>query len=106
MVINVYNMIEGHRYLSRGDCSGRHDCNILDNIIYQFSEERFIAMFGMHRASFWQLVNVLKNAGEVGYWDGREQVAKAAGGRYTVSTNCSYLIRFRCSWRRKRTKWD
>jgi len=38
-------------------------------------------MFRMHRPSFWQLVNILKDASERGYWDGREYVARTAGGR-------------------------
>jgi len=78
MLVNAHDVIEGHRYLSRGDGAGRHDSNVLDNIIYEFSEDRFLAMF---RMPFWQLVNILKDAGGRGYWDGREHVARTAGGR-------------------------
>jgi len=83
MLVHGHDVIKGHRYLSRSDGAGagRHDSNILDNIIYKFSEDRSLAMFRMHRPSFWQLGNILKDAGGRGYWDGQEHVVRTVGGR-------------------------
>jgi len=39
--------------------------------IYQYPETAFLALFRMHRASFWQLVKISTQAGRRGYWDHR-----------------------------------
>ena len=75
--VYIYSIIDSHRYLSRGD-AGRHETDILDDIIYRFSEERFLMMFRMQRPSFWQLIKVLQDAGKADYWDKRDP---ATGGR-------------------------
>lgn len=80
VLVNVHSIIESNRYLTRGGGAGHHDANILENIIYQFSDEWFLTMFRIHRPSFWQLGTVLENAGNHGYWDGRD-LASGAGGR-------------------------
>ena len=79
VLVHTHAIIHSNRYLSRSD-AGRHQGDILDNLIYEFSNERFLNTFRMHRSSFWQLVNVLEEAGGVGYWDGRE-VVPGMGGR-------------------------
>ena len=37
---------------------------ILENIIYESSDDRFLVMFQMHKPSFWQLVKELQGADE------------------------------------------
>jgi len=63
ILVEVHGIIEFDWYLSRDSSAGRHDDDILDNIIYEFSDNRFLAMFQMHRPSFWHLVDVLHEAG-------------------------------------------
>ena len=41
LLIHVHAIIAEHRYLSRSDYAGRHTGDILDNIIHEFSEDRF-----------------------------------------------------------------
>ena len=72
LLINIHIIISDYRYFAaRGESAGRHNDDILDNIIYDFSKERFLAMFPMHRSSFWLISNILEEAGGAGYWDGR-----------------------------------
>ncbi|KAF8419774.1 hypothetical protein EV426DRAFT_676658 [Tirmania nivea] len=51
--------------------AGRHDIDILNTYIYEYPETAFLTLFRMHRASFWQLVKILTQAGRGGYWDHR-----------------------------------
>ena len=69
--VNIHSIVNSHRYLSRGN-AGHHNSDILGDIIYHFSEDRFLVMFRLHRPAFWQLVSILEDAGGPGYWDGRE----------------------------------
>lgn len=81
VLFHTHSVIHFNRYLSRSNDAGRHQGNILDNLIHEFSDERFLNTFRMHRSSFWQLVQVLEEAGGAGYWDGRELIPAAHGGR-------------------------
>ena len=77
-LLNIHTVIETNRYFSRSG-AGRHEgLDIIDNIIYEFSNDRFLAMFRMSRSSFWQLVHILEDAGGAGYWDAR---IRGSGGR-------------------------
>jgi len=51
--------------------AGKHDIDILEAAIREYPETAFLALFRMHRASFWQLVEMLTQASEGGYWDPR-----------------------------------
>ena len=45
-LVKMHSMIESHRYFSRGtNSAGRHDTDIIDNIIYEFSEDRLSIFF-------------------------------------------------------------
>jgi len=70
-LLAVRDIIATHRYLSRDVGAGRHEIDILEAYIYQYPETAFLALFRMHRASFWQLVEILTQAGRRGYWDHR-----------------------------------
>ena len=78
ILLNIHTIIESQRYFSRGS-AGRHEgLDIINNIIYEFSDDKFLAMVRMSRSSFWQLVNILEDAGGEGYWDAR---IPGSGGR-------------------------
>ena len=66
-LLELYEMVSSHRYLSRDTSASRHDIDILEAYIYQYPETAFLALFRMHRASFWQLVEVLTKAGGENY---------------------------------------
>ncbi|RPB21775.1 hypothetical protein L211DRAFT_417526 [Terfezia boudieri ATCC MYA-4762] len=70
-LLAVQEIIAAHRYLSRDTSAGRPDIDILNAYIYEYPETAFLALFRMHRASFWQLVQILTQAGTEGYWDHR-----------------------------------
>ena len=65
--------IASHRYLSLRDISaGRLDSDVLEAYIYEYPGTTFLVLFRMHRASFWQLVTILSDAGGQDYWDQRQ----------------------------------
>ena len=70
-LMDIREIIGSHRYLSHDMNAGRHASNTLEDYIHQFSEKTFLEFFRMHRASFWQLVDVLTQAGGEKYWDYR-----------------------------------
>jgi len=58
---------------------GRHDSDIMGTI-YGLPEYLFLTIFRMHPPSFWQLFNVLKDAGRRGTWMAESKLGEAAGG--------------------------
>ena len=60
-------MIVFHRYLSHNTSAGRISFDILEAYIHEYSESAFLALFHMHKASFWQLIEVLTEAGGEAY---------------------------------------
>ena len=66
----IKDMICSYRYLSRGPSgsAGRHGSNSLEAYIYKYRESAFLTLFRMHRRSFWQLVELLSEAGGQEYW--------------------------------------
>ena len=52
-LMNVHSVISDHRYFATHcDSPGRQTDHILNNIIYDLSNDQFLAMFPMHRSSF------------------------------------------------------
>ena len=71
-LFDAHDMIISHRYLSHDMSAGRHaNIDILESYIHEYPETVFLALFCMHRASFWQLVELLTEAGGEKYWDHR-----------------------------------
>ena len=70
-LLQVHEIVASHRYLSHDTSAGRQDIDILEAYIREYPETAFLALFRMHRASFWQLVEVLTKASGEKYWDGR-----------------------------------
>ena len=61
--------LAAYRYLAPCDITaGRHTADTLKDYIWEFPERTFLAFFHMHRASFWQLVDVLTKAEGDEYW--------------------------------------
>jgi len=89
-LITIQDVIASQRYLSRAGSAGKHDIDILEAIIHRYSETAFLALFRMHRASFWNLVDMLTQAGEGGYWD---QLARQLARR---------IARWRARWGARR----
>ena len=56
-LVDIREAVTSHRYRSRDDSAGWHIGNTLEEYIYEFPEKTFLALFRMHRASFWQLVD-------------------------------------------------
>jgi len=54
-------------YLPRNTSAGRHNVDALEAYIQQYSEIAFLTLFGMHRNSFWYIVQLLTEAGGEGY---------------------------------------
>jgi len=55
----VQEVIAAHGYLSRDTNAGRHEIDTLEAYIREYPESAFLALFSMHRTSFWHLVEVL-----------------------------------------------
>ncbi|KAF8459268.1 hypothetical protein BDZ91DRAFT_665626, partial [Kalaharituber pfeilii] len=72
----MYDTIAAHRYISRGESAGQHSSNVLYDLIHEYPDRSFLALFRMHKASFWHLVDLLQNAGGEDYW----KVSRAGGG--------------------------
>ena len=53
-LMNIREIIGSHRYPSRDMSAG----NTPEDYIHGFTEKTFLAFFRMHRASFWQPVDV------------------------------------------------
>ncbi|KAF8430308.1 hypothetical protein EV426DRAFT_13256 [Tirmania nivea] len=70
-LLAVREIIAIHWYLSYDTSADRHDIDILDVYIYEYPETAFLALFRTHRASFWQFIKLLTQAGRRGYWDHR-----------------------------------
>ncbi|RPB29807.1 hypothetical protein L211DRAFT_832507 [Terfezia boudieri ATCC MYA-4762] len=48
------------RYLlSRNTIAGRHDIDLLEAYIHDYPNTAFLSLFRMHRAFFWQIVEIL-----------------------------------------------
>ena len=56
-----------HTHVKSISGAGRHQGDILNNPIYEFSNERILSTFRMHRSSFLQLVNVEYRALNIKY---------------------------------------
>ena len=57
---NHYEWTSRHRYfVTRTISAGRHDIPILEGLINDYPENAFLALFRMHRASFWLLVELV-----------------------------------------------
>ena len=61
----IREVIISQQYLHRGDSAGRH-ARSSEEYIQHYPESAFLALFRMHRTSFWQLVNLLTQAGRPG----------------------------------------
>ena len=59
----VQEVIASNRYLSRNTSASRHESDVLEDYIRNHPENAFLALFRMHRASFWHLVEILTHAG-------------------------------------------
>jgi len=68
-LLTVQDTIAIHRYLIHDVGAGRHEIDVFKAYIYQYPKTAFLGLFHMHRASFWQLVEILIQAGRKGYWD-------------------------------------
>ena len=76
-LLTASEVIKSTLYQSRGESAGRHrDHASLDGYIYECPDDVFCRLFRMNRASFWQLVELLTNAGGADYW---KQVPRARG---------------------------
>ena len=78
-LLTASEVIQSTRYLSlsRGESAGRHgDHASLDGYIYKYPDDAFHRLF-INRASFWQLVQRLTNAGGADYC----KQAPRGGGR-------------------------
>lgn len=64
--------------LSRAESAGRYDGDSLEAYIDTYNESAFRSMFRMHRASFWQLVELLTNPSGAQYWDQTEAAPEDA----------------------------
>jgi len=58
-----------HYYLPRNTSARRHHVDVLEAYIQEYPETAFLALFRMHRDSFWHIVQLLTEAGGEGYWD-------------------------------------
>ncbi|RPB18390.1 hypothetical protein L211DRAFT_854165 [Terfezia boudieri ATCC MYA-4762] len=69
-LLTLREVIASDRYLlSRNTGAGRrHDIDLLEAYIQDYPNTAFLSLFRMHRASFWQVVEVLTLAGGEGYW--------------------------------------
>ncbi|KAF8415423.1 hypothetical protein EV426DRAFT_579075 [Tirmania nivea] len=70
-ILEVQDIIAAYRYISRDASTRRYEINVLDAYIHEYPETAFLALFRIHRTSFWQLVAILTQAGTAGYWDHR-----------------------------------
>ncbi|KAF8447048.1 hypothetical protein BGX38DRAFT_1142992 [Terfezia claveryi] len=68
-LLAVQEIIGTQRYLSHDTSAGRPDIDVLEAYIHEYPETAFLALFRMHRASFWHLVEILTQASRGGYWD-------------------------------------
>ena len=78
----IQEAIASSRYLYRGDSAGRHasHSDSLEEYIQHYPEAAFLALFRMHRTSFWQLVDLLTRASGPDYW-GHDQSQHKKPGR-------------------------
>lgn len=69
----MQEVISSQRYLTRPVERGdrHHNLDLLEAYIREYPDDEFLALFRMHRDSFWKLVELLKDAGGEGYWDRR-----------------------------------
>ncbi|RPB18543.1 hypothetical protein L211DRAFT_295877 [Terfezia boudieri ATCC MYA-4762] len=88
------------RYLiDRGKCTARYHKNddILEDIIECYPEEAFLVYFRMHRASFWLLIEKLReateNLGIEDYWyeRGRENGSGNRLNAYIQASCCNFI---------------
>ena len=63
-------VIASNRYLYRRNQNRLPE--VLKSYILDYSDTTFLALFRMHRESFWKLVEILIQAGGSNYWDHRE----------------------------------
>jgi len=59
-LVDIYDIFLESRYMiTRCESAGRHEDDVLGNLIYRFPESAFLALFRMKRASFWALVELV-----------------------------------------------
>ena len=68
-LLEIHEMITSCRYLSRKASAGRVNIDILDTYIHEYPKTAFLALFRMHKESFWKLVEILTLVGGDKYWD-------------------------------------
>ena len=115
-LLEGHEIVTSHRYLTRDTSAGRLDIDILEACIREYPETAFLALFRMHRESFWQLVEVLTKAGGEKYWDSKpgriprpiyHQIAVAlyilggagTGERARIALNIGYGTVWTYTWR-------
>ena len=64
----IHEVLVSYRYLSCGNSAGRHSNDCLEVYIHQYPDPAFLILFHMHRVSFWQVVELLSEAGGAEYW--------------------------------------
>ena len=62
-----YNRLISNRYLLPRSSVEKHDINILEIYIQKYSDTTFLNLFRMHRASFWQVVEILASVSRKDY---------------------------------------
>jgi len=67
-LLDVREAITSNRYLLPRSNVEKHDTNILETYIREYSDTTFLSLFRMHRESFWQVVEILAVAGGQDYW--------------------------------------
>ena len=74
--------------------AGRHGDDSLEAYIRVYPEEAFLRLFRMHRASFWQLVELLANAGGLEYWPepGKSRAGKPPRPNYHQIAAGLYIL--------------
>ena len=75
-LILMHDVISSTRYLFKGlkGSAGRHAGDSLEAYIHEYPDTSFLHLFRMHRESFWQLVQLLTQAG------GTSATTKCASG--------------------------
>jgi len=59
-LVDIYDIFLEPRYMITScESAGRHEDDVLGNLIYMFPESAFLALFRMKRASFWALVELV-----------------------------------------------
>ena len=78
-LIIIRESLASQRCLPTDTSAGLHGEDSLEAYIHHFDDSTFRSLFRMHRASFWQLVELLTKAGGTNYW-GQIAEGPVAGG--------------------------